>query len=155
MRHTNFIVALWICACSVVLTVGQSKETLKVLAVVDEQSRPRLAKRLEEFIAYNRSKEWDRLFKLLAKQNARDKTLESFAKEMDRFGAQSFVPERATAEEPVGREYRIYGCLTRANRAVKGGVVAYLQEDDWFFTTYFLSFDVDGTTQIPCIPKGK
>ena len=69
MRTTHSIVALMLCACSAVLTVGQEQETLKALSVVDEQTRPRLAKRLEEFIAYNRSKEWDELFTLVDKEN--------------------------------------------------------------------------------------
>ncbi len=145
-----------LCACSAVLTVGQEQETLKALSVVDEQTRPRLAKRLEEFIAYNRSQQWDKLFKLLDKDNASRKTLESFSKEMFEFGRLDFVPERATVEKPIGKEYRIYGCVTRTNggvrESVQGGVVAYLQEGDWYFTPYFISYG-SGVNPLPCKPS--
>ncbi|MCA1576344.1 MAG: hypothetical protein LC794_03140 [Acidobacteria bacterium] len=150
MRQTHFIIAAMLCACSLVLTMGQDQEMLKVLSVVNENSRPRLAKRLEDFMAYNRSKEWEKLFKLLDKQNAENKTPESFVKEMNEFGRQDFVPERTEAEEPIGQEYRIYGCLTRADvGSVKGGVVAYLQGGDWYFTPYFVSYG-SGTSPMPC-----
>jgi hypothetical protein len=133
--------------------VGQQQETLKALSVVNEQSRPRLAKRLEEFIAYHRSKEWDKLFKLIDKENASRKTLESFSKEMSAFDRLDFVPERATVEQPVGEEYRIYGCVTRKLGAVEeflqGGVVAYLQNGDWYFTPYFISYG-SSTSPLPC-----
>lgn len=155
MKKTHFIIAVLLCGCSAVVTMGQEQETLKVLAVVDEKSRPHLAKRLEEFIAYNRSKEWGKLFKLLDKQNASNKTRESFAKEMSEFGQQDFVPEWATAEEPIGQEYRIYGCLTCADvGSVKGGVVAYLQGGDWYFTPYFVSYG-SSPSPIPCKPQVK
>jgi hypothetical protein len=157
MRKTRFIIALWICICSAVLTVGQDKETLRILSVVNEQSRSRLAKRLEEFIAHNRSRDWHQLFKLIDKQNASHYTPESFAKMMSQFGQQDFVPDRATAESPIGQEYRIYGCVTRTSADVKsfqGGVVAYLQDGDWYFTTYFLSYGPD-SSPLPCKPQAK
>ena len=139
-----------LCICPVVLARGQDQEMLKVLSVVNEKSRPQLAKRLEDFIAYNRSKEWEKLYKLLDKQNAENKTLESFIKEMNEFGRQDFVPARTEAEEPIGQEYRIYGCLTRADvGSVKGGVVAYLQGGDWYFTPFFVSYG-SGTSPMPC-----
>ena len=139
------------CACSVVL--GQEQETLRVLSVVDEQSRPRLANRLDEFIAYNRSQAWDKLFKLLDKDNASRKTVESFSKEMSEIGRLDFVPQRASVEKPIGKEYRIYGCVTRTNagvrESVQGGIVAYLQEGDWYFTPYFISYG-SGVSPLPC-----
>ena len=158
MRKAHFINALMLCACLVVLTVGQEQETLKVLSEVNERSRPRLAKRLEEFIAYHRSKEWDKLFTLVDKENARRKTLESFSKEMSEFDRLDFVPERAMAEQPIGEEYRIYGCVTRkigdVQELLQGGTVAYLQNGDWYFTPYFISYG-SGTSPLPCKPRVK
>lgn len=149
MRTTHFVIALVLCACSVVLAVAQEQETLKILSVVNEQSRPRLAKRLEEFISYNRAQEWDKVLKLLDKQNASHTSLETFSKERSKWGRLDFVPERATAEEPKGEEYRIYGCVSYTKGGVqksfKGGVVAYLQEGDWYFTTYFLRYGSDAS----------
>lgn len=150
--------ALVLGACSVVLTVAQEQETLKILSVVNEQARPRLAKRLEEFIAYNRSQEWDKVLKLLDKQNASRMTLESFSKERSKWGRLDFVPERAIAGEPLGEEYRIYGCVkyTKGDvqKSLQGGVVAYLQEGDWYFTTYFLSYGSDASP-LRCKPPVK
>lgn len=145
LRKAYLIIAVSLCACSGFLTFGQDKKTLEALAVVDEQSRRRLAERLEQFNTYHRSKQWDKLFKLLDRQNAGNKTPEGFAKEMFEVGHLDFVPERSTAEEPRGEEYRVYGCVaTRAFgdvRSVEGGVVAYLQNGDWYFTPYFLNYD--------------
>lgn len=155
LRKAHLIVAVLLCVCSVLLTFGQNRKTLEALAVVDEQSRRRLAERLEQFIAHHRSKQWDKLFKLLDRQNAGNKTLEAFAKVMSEVGHLDFVTESATAEEPKGEAYRVYGCVTTRAfgdvRSVQGGVVAYLQNGDWYFTPYFLNYDSEAKP-IPCKP---
>jgi hypothetical protein len=153
MKKVQLIIAVWICACSAVLTAGQDKKTLDALAAVNEQSRPRLAKRLEEFIAYHRSQEWDKMFKLVDGHNREKYTPESFATMISAFGETEFVPDHATVEQPVGEEYRIHGCVTRkrSGKSFQGGTIAYLQEGDWFFTPYFLSYL--NTSPIPCKPQ--
>ena len=151
----TFMIALWVCLCSVELTVAQDQKTLKALEEVNEQSRPRLAKRLEEFMAYHRSEEWDKLFKLIDMVNVKNTTLEKFTKVRSEFGWTDFVPEYASKEPPIGLEYRIYGCVTYASdqgRSFQGGTVAYFQNGDWYFTPYFLSYGT-GTSPLPCKPQ--
>ena|SRR5215204_1263261 len=154
MKKANVIAVLLFILVSAPLSYGQDNRLLKVLEPVDEKQRPRLAERLNLFIGYHRTQQWAKLFNLLDKNNAEDKSVEQFAKEVSRMQQFNFVPERTTVESSDGSEYRIYGCVNaRANKDIvwlQGGLVAYLQAGDWYFTTYFLRYDRTTSRPLRC-----
>ena len=127
---------------------SQQEELLKILKPVDESQRPRLAKRLAMFMDHQRAQQWSKLYELLDSDNAGRLSAEEFAKLMAALGHEDFAPERTEADDRSGSQYRIYGCVrVRENRAItwfQGGLVAYLQEADWYFTPHFLLYDRAG-----------
>ena len=124
---------------------SQDDGLLKILGAVDQKQRPQLARRLRLFIDYQRQKEWDELYGLIDKVNAEHWRGKDFATMMVRFGHLDFAPERSQADDDHGLQYRVYGCVKvrRQEKPVwfRGGLVAYLEEGDWYFTPYFLQYD--------------
>ncbi len=135
------------------LAYGQDNRLLKVLEPVAEKQRPRLAERLKLFIEYHRTQQWGKLFKLIDKGNAENKSVEEFAKEISQMKHFDFVPERTEADDSYGSQYRIRGCVrARTDGGViwfQGGLVAYLQDGDWYFTPYFISY-ARNSLPLPC-----
>lgn len=124
---------------------SQDDGLLKILSAVDQKQRPQLARRLRLFMDHQRKRQWDELFKLIDKVNAEHWRGKDFATMMARFGHIDFVPERSAADDDHGLQYRVYGCVKvrREEKPIwfQGGLVAYLQEGDWYFTPYFLQYD--------------
>ena len=124
---------------------SQDDDLLKTLGAVDQKQRPQLARRLRLFMDHQRNRRWDELYKLIDKVNAEHWRGKDFAAMMTRFGHIDFAPERSQADDDHGLQYRVYGCVkvSREEKPIwfRGGLVAYLQEDDWYFTPYFLQYD--------------
>lgn len=130
---------------------SQDDGLIKILGAVDEKQRLQFARRLQLFMDHQRKGEWDELYKLIDKVNAEHWRGKDFAKMMVRFGHIDFVPERSQADDDHGLQYRVYGCVKvgREKKPVwfQGGLVAYLQEGDWYFTPYFLQYDLGSPLQ--------
>ena len=124
---------------------SQDDGLIKIFDAVDQKHRPQLARRLRLFMDHQRKEEWNALYKLIDKSNAEHWRGKDFAAMMVRFGHLDFVPQRSEPDDVHGLQYRVYGCVKVGveNEPVwfRGGLVAYLQEGDWYFSPYFLQYD--------------
>ena len=122
---------------------------LKILGAVDQRHRSQLAGRLRLFMDHQRKRQWNELYKLIDNFNAEHWRGKNFGAMMASLGHIEFVPERSEADDDHGLQYRVYGCVKvrQKEKAVwfHGGLVAYLQESDWYFTPYFLQYDRGGS----------
>ena len=139
------VAAILVVVGSVFSVRGQDDDLLKTLGAVDQKQRPQLARRLRLFIDHQRNSRWDELYKLIDKVNADHWRGKDFATMMVKFGHIDFVPEHSKADDDHGLQYRVYGGVKvgREGKPIwfRGGLVAYLQEGDWYFTPYFLQYD--------------
>jgi hypothetical protein len=148
MRKASVIVAVLLLAVPALSAHGQSSDLLEVLKPVEEKQRPRLAQRLALFIEYHRTRQWDKLFELTDRYSSRDFSKEEFVRTI-RKDQLDFAPERTIEDWP---EYRVLGCVKARSAAGddwwQGGIVAYLRDGDWHFSTYYLKYE--GSVPLRC-----
>ena len=147
MRIKNrkvIIVAALILICSAA-AYGQRKEVKPdTLAAVPAARRARLIQRLELFVAYYRTREWNKLYDLLGEQAKAyvegGLSRERFLKELPKPKLNKFKPDivslmLGTEENGI---WIIWGCgeYSRAgpDEKLRSTIEAYFQNGDWYFS---------------------
>ena len=118
----------------------ESKKKTYPFTKISEEKRTRLIERLQKFIEFNRTKDWD---------NAHDMISKQFKKEFwwaDKFRV--YVSEHKSRRVKIFTAHyiekndeesllRIKGCATWTGMRVQTSLAAYWQDDDWYFGDFF------------------
>lgn len=149
MKGVSLIILLAIGSSVIGATSKQQKAD--PFANLPESQRERLKSRLTEFVEYHRSRQWEKVYDLLAE---RDKIAvegglpkELFLKKKLYSSIRKFTPRSVQKMDETW--WTVWGCGTfDRGGSMEASVDAYLQEGEWYFSDIWSSAPC-----IDCMPK--
>jgi hypothetical protein len=135
-----------------VAAVHAQERAQNVLETVPLESRPRLVERLSEFVTYERTRQYEKLYELLYERNDKNAGKEVYSKtrvetEGRRGVVQEFTPTSITgitlnAGDPPTFSLTGYAKVLLKGRTVKKEMTisARLQDGEWYFSELLESY---------------
>ena len=139
---------------------AQESDLAKVFAPVDTALRQRLAERLQLYVEYERTHQWEKLYDLTSKQYLENDSRDEFVKRRRSFSGNgfsdmlNFAPQSTvTSYYGIEGNYSIEGCMKVLWKGRvhnwHAGVEAYWENGDWYFSTISAITGIDAPPR-PC-----
>ncbi len=144
---------------------SQAQSSLEVFDPVPGSQRAHLAERLNLLVEYQRTKQYDNIFKMLPKVHTQhpELTREKFLADIRmqrKAHIVDFVPAYTKKNPTIDGEYAIYGCAKVregwSKKKWQAATYASLENGEWYFSDLLFTFSsLHARNPAPCGPKKK
>ena len=142
----------WVLLLLAVATVHAQERTQNIFETIPLESRPRLVERLSEYVTYERTRQYEKLYELLYERNDKNAGKEAYSKsrveaEGRRGVIQEFTPTVIIGITLNAGDPPTFSLTGQAKVFLKGRTVkkemtinARLQDGEWYFSELLESY---------------